>query len=129
MTLNELAAEVNQTAHTKGWYLNTNRTFGDVIALVHSELSEALEEYRNGRKLGLLYAGDKVFGNDKDDVAVLETLAANGVKPEGVAIELIDVIIRVLDTMHEVGIDIDGAMRVKMAYNETRPYKHGGKII
>jgi NTP pyrophosphatase (non-canonical NTP hydrolase) len=49
-------------------------------------------------------------------------------KPEGIPIELADVIIRICDTCGQYGIDLDRAIRLKMEYNKTRPYKHGKKI-
>ena len=39
--------------------------------------------------------------------------------------ELADCIIRCLDTMHSLGVDIDGVVARKMAYNASRPHKHG----
>ena len=45
--LNRLAAEVHQNAVEHGWW-DGPPTFGDIIALCHSELSEALEAYRDG---------------------------------------------------------------------------------
>lgn len=69
---------------------------------------EVLEEYRNGRLPTEVYAGN------------------NG-KPEGIPIELADVIIRVLDYCGYAGIDIDAAISQKHEYNRTRPYRHGGK--
>lgn len=42
--------------------------------------------------------------------------------------ELADVIIRALDTAGTLRIDIDRAVRIKHAYNETRPHRHGGKL-
>jgi NTP pyrophosphatase (non-canonical NTP hydrolase) len=41
--------------------------------------------------------------------------------------ELVDVIIRLLDFAGGTGLDIEGALAAKMAYNEGRPYRHGGK--
>lgn len=79
-----------------------------MLALIHSEVSEALEEYRNGRLPTEVYTGN------------------NG-KPEGIPIELADVIIRVLDYCGYAGIDIDAAISQKHEYNKSRPYRHGGK--
>ena len=48
-------------------------------------------------------------------------------KPEGIPIELADVIIRILDYCAYAGIDIDAAISEKHEYNKSRPYRHGGK--
>ena len=122
MSLNELSKEIHQNAVDHGWW-EQDRSFGDIIALCHSELSEALEEYRNGRqnmywwKDGVSYSTD--FHHEFYD----------GEKPEGIAIELADCIIRILDYCGKENIDIDEAVRIKREYNKTRPYRHGGKII
>lgn len=107
MTLNEYAQQIHKTAVEHGWW-EDDRNFGEVCMLITSEVAEAFEEYRNG------HLPDEIY---------LE----NG-KPEGVPVELADVIIRCLDFMHSAGIDIDAAMQQKMAYNEMRPYRHGGKL-
>ena len=109
MNLNKLAVEINQNAKDHGWWDN-ERTFGEIIALIHSEASEALEEYRSGRDIREVYFSD------------------NG-KPEGIPIELADVIIRILDFCGRYDIDIDHALAKKMMYNRNRPYRHGGKVI
>jgi NTP pyrophosphatase (non-canonical NTP hydrolase) len=104
--LNELAKRLNATAIEHGWW-EKEKPFPEVIALCHSELSEALEEYRNNR--------------DLDEVYLVQG------KPEGIPVELADCIIRILDFCAMHGIDIDKALEQKASYNETRPYKHGGK--
>jgi NTP pyrophosphatase (non-canonical NTP hydrolase) len=104
-----MGAEIHQIAEDHGWWAEP-RTFGDIIALIHSEASEALEEFRTGHEADDLYMGD-------DE------------KPEGVPSEFADIIIRVLDACYQFGIDIDEAMAVKMGYNRTRPFRHGGKVL
>lgn len=61
------------------------------------------------------------------------TLTRNGFQQvtgyniEGIAAELADVIIRVLDYCAYAGIDIENVLEVKHEYNKSRPYRHGGK--
>ena len=118
MTLQEIMNYAHATATEKGWWDdNPPRTFGDQIALMHSELSEALEQYRVTGMLstGFLYlAGGR--STDKQ-------------KPEGIAIEFADVLIRIFDTCEHYQIPLDKALEIKLAYNKTRQKKHGGKII
>lgn len=125
--LNKLAEQINETSHNKGWY-DSPRSFGEVAALFHSEISEALEEWRNGHELNEVYhvepTGAFLFPDHK---SLMTWVTQMGVKPEGVPIELADVIIRILDTCAENGIDIESAITAKMAYNEGRSYRHGGK--
>lgn len=49
-------------------------------------------------------------------------------KPEGIPSEMADIIIRVLDICAFNGIDIAQAIADKMAFNDTRPYRHGKKL-
>lgn len=50
------------------------------------------------------------------------------VKPEGVAVELADAVIRIADLCGHLGIDLDAVIAEKMAYNAGRPYKHGKRF-
>jgi NTP pyrophosphatase (non-canonical NTP hydrolase) len=121
--LNKLRDEIHQNAVEHGWW-DEERSFGDIIALCHSELSEALEEYRNGTPPAYYYGQDGIL---RQQVVKTDIENANGRKPEGIAIELADCIIRILDYCGKEGIDIEEAIRIKHEYNKTRPYRHGGK--
>lgn len=106
MTITELQKEIHETAKEKGWW-DEKQNIGELIALCHSELSEALEEARR---------------RDVTDGYIYHN---NSGKPLGFPIELADVIIRVLDIAGGLEIDLEKAIRVKMAYNKIRPHKHG----
>ena len=124
--LNELAKEIHENAAEHGWW-DEERSFGDVVALCHSELSEALEEYRNGRPL--CYAIDMDGPDDVVPGYETDPEKFNGRKPEGVAVEMADCIIRILDWCGKENVDIDSIIREKNAYNKGRPYRHGGKKL
>jgi NTP pyrophosphatase (non-canonical NTP hydrolase) len=162
--LNKLRDEIHQNAKAHGWWENEfteqeitevwarlsatpglrdrvvskmkeQRSFGDIIALCHSELSEALEEHRNGHKPTEVYYSCVNLGCVLNDSGRcnkhLEKSAECYKEPklEGIPIELADCIIRILDYCGKEGIDIEEAISIKHEYNKTRPYKHGGKVI
>ena len=102
MNLDEWAREIHKIAVEHGWW-DEKRSFGEVVALCHSELSEALEADRRGEALA----------EERDG------------KPEGVAVEMADCLIRILDWFGRVGIDPEIVVAEKVAYNRGRPYKHG----
>lgn len=170
MDYQRLQEKSYRIAEEHGWH-NDGRDFHDYIALMHCELSEAVESFRVDQDYTKIYY-------------------VNG-KPEGVPIELADLLIRIADTTKQLGhdletdivesaevtdfpsamvnarfirminyahtmtcginescprlfadvclyvicwcrfhrLDIEEAIEIKHTYNETRPYRHGGKAI
>jgi NTP pyrophosphatase (non-canonical NTP hydrolase) len=104
MTINELTKEIHDNAVAHGWW-DEPRSFAEVMALCVSELAEALEEDRAGHWL----------------------IWYNKEKPEGIAVEMADCIIRILDWAGQAGVDMEQIILQKHEYNKTRPYKHGKK--
>lgn len=101
------------TAKEHGFYEDNDgegEPFSGRIALMHSELSEALEEDRAGHAPEEMY-----FNEDKH------------MKPEGISVELADCIIRIFDWCGANDVDLWKAISLKMAYNAGRSYKHGKK--
>ena len=195
MNINEIIKEAHENAVAHGFW-EEDRPFAETVDLIHSELSEALEEFRDGRGLDKVYYScqySKVhnvpLGHCKKNITCAQCEYG---KPEGIPIELADVIIRIADyfgrhkiqvdelksratnqtvrekigTLCELiahghwllgmayvskeeelryslmallidhirdfcqrnGIDLDRAIKLKMEYNKTRPYKHGKRI-
>ena len=99
--------EIGIAAHLNAWdkgFLDAEQNFPRNIALMHSELSEALEADREGNGRSVKAPG---FSQIEEELA--------------------DVIIRIMQTSHTWGHDVAGAVKAKMAYNATRPKMHGGK--
>lgn len=92
----------HKTAKDAGWYRNpktgrkVKRNFGEVVALMHSELSEALEHDRKGT-------------NDK------HLKHRNGVE-----VEFGDVFLRIGDTAGANGLDVAGSVIEKNRFNQRR---------
>lgn len=105
MQINQFVKKIHATAKKKGWW-KKKRSPLEVQMLVVSEIAEATEEVRKGMPSS--YLGD----NDK---------------PSGELIELADACIRIMDYCGYMKWDLEKAIKDKMAYNETRSYRHGGK--
>ena len=124
ININEFAAAVHENAVNHGWW-EKEPSFPEIIALCHSELSEALECYR--KKLPSVYFID-------EDTVVGSGIESDlgryiGQELKGSAVELIDCILRILDYCAAKNIDIEKLLILKNEFNKTRPYKHGGKRI
>lgn len=110
LNLTELSHLVHQ-ANIKWWQdpttgLPIQRNKGELLALIHSEISEALEGERK---------------NQQDDKLPHRKMAE---------VELVDAIIRIMDYAGAFGYDLQGAFDEKMAFNATRQdHKHEARLI
>lgn len=104
--------EVFRLNSSKGWF-DEDRSVGDMVALLHSEVSEVLEAYRTFK---FQDATERIPNADLD-------------KPEGVGAEMADCLIRLLDMAKRWDVDLAAEFTRKMAYNWTREYRHGGRHL
>ena len=119
MTLKELCKQAHQTAKDKGfWQVSKGklkpRNQSELLMLIVTELGEACEALRHNNRqwINLTELGE-------------QKLKTAGWKKDTFEDELADVFIRLGDLCEAEGIDITWQIKKKMAYNKTRPNKHG----
>lgn len=101
-SFSSIAFRVHQMAVEKGWW-ESDRNDGEMLALMHSELSEGLEALRKDLQ--------------SDHIPEFK----------GIEEELADVIIRIMDFAFARKLHLSEAILAKIAFNATRPHRHGGK--
>lgn len=138
MNLNDYCKKAFEASQAKGFGVPGMTTDVAQILKVHmlmvSEIAEATEEVRNNKPA--FYLKDENSGActhiSKEEVTAdhIEELLKGtpGGKPEGQAVELADVAIRIFDWFGRNGWDLEAVVEAKMAYNATRGHRHGGKL-
>lgn len=111
--LNESCKVIHQANVDKGFW-EGERNVGELLMQVTSELGEAMEAHRKG----LFCKPDLDF--DNEDVSFFQEFCKDTFEDE-----IADSIIRLLDMSAGLGIDIDKHINLKLAYNKTRPVRHG----
>ena len=114
--LNEASKTIFANNKEKGFWKG-ERSFGEILCLVHSEVSEALEGLRNDKRAP--FNQENMIPDSMTKEEFLEKIK------DTFEDEIADVIIRTLDLCGALGIDIDGHINAKIAYNKSRPFKHG----
>lgn len=108
LAIKDFVEEVRQDNKMKGIY----DSIGDpreYLAHIHSEVSEVYEELRMGSALTKVYHSE------------------DG-KPEGVPIELADVVLSCFRMAGLYGIDLEAAILEKHEYDRYRPFRHGKEL-
>lgn len=93
--LNALANEIHTRNVAAGWW-DKDRNVGEMLCLIHSEISEAMEGHRKDLN---------------DDHLPHRKM---------VEVELADAVIRICDMAAGLGLDLGGAVAEKMEYNLHR---------
>jgi NTP pyrophosphatase (non-canonical NTP hydrolase) len=107
-SVNVMAEECQRISAQHGfWSEGQDRNKAEMIALMHSELSEALEAIRIDNKGGE-FMMDQHLPHRRS-----------------VEVELADAVIRIMDYCAGFGWDLGGAIKEKSKFNEGRPPKHG----
>jgi NTP pyrophosphatase (non-canonical NTP hydrolase) len=117
--INKLAKEIHQNARNKGFH-DEDKNIGEMLCLIHSEVSEALEADREN-----IYSNCDISTYSDFDESFIEWFKKH-VK-DSFEDELADIMIRVMDLAESKGINLEDHIKAKMKYNSLREHKHGKK--
>jgi len=149
--INEFSKQIHENNKAKGFY-DDKKNIGEMLALIHSEVSEALECDRKGKYYfnsicddhrewlidrmadpnrttfrewlidGMADLNETTFSDDNFFKEQFENWIKDTFEDE-----LADIMIRVMDLAAFKGVNLEKHIKVKMRYNALRPHKHGKK--
>lgn len=121
MEIKEVMKAVHNNAREKGFY-EKEKNIGEMLCLIHSEVSEALEADRNDQ---YCKANTDVLNGwvQDDDFHKYYKEKVKATFEE----EMADIMIRVMDLCEYKNIDLEGHIKAKMRFNAMREKYHGKK--
>lgn len=127
--LNDLARSIYKANAAKGFWPEepTTRNKPEALMLMVCELAEAMEAFRKNRfavEVNSSLAHLNALSTNQGDLEIFKAHFQDNIK-DTFEDELADTLIRILDYVGGFNIDIDAHIKTKLAYNATRPYKHG----
>jgi hypothetical protein len=129
-TIAGLIVEIRKLNIAKGWRVHfpegepaprTGPWFAAYCGLAHTEVSEALDAYRDKIWSDTMEVKTRKYGG--------KAIVSQTEKPIGVGPELADALIRLLDMVDIWEVDIEYELARVLTYGWTRPYQHGGRVL
>jgi len=122
MNIQTLQKKIHHINKQKGFW-NNERNIGELLMLVTSELGEAIEAHRKGRRADIKEYISNVVDNGKSfDKEFFQEDIKDTFEDE-----IADAVIRLLDMAEGLGIDLQFHIDQKIKYNKTREQLHGKK--
>lgn len=119
MDIKELIEKAHKNAKEHGFFKNMN--LGEELMFIVSEISEAAEAHRNGKR-GNQELFDFLTVREYNESEAYTMCAKDTFEDE-----LADTVIRIFSLSAEIGIDLGWYIEHKMKFNEGREYLHGKK--